>query len=428
MRAVAHPYRTLLRTPHVASLLIFAMIARTPMAGVPIAVTFLVAGWTGSYALAGAVVGGLTIGTAIAGPVRGRMVDRGRADRVMLVSAAVYATGLTVLAFLPGSLWWISIPLSLVTGLFAPPSNQIIRSVWPRILKGPARQTIYSVEGAVQEILFIAGPLIAAGMVAVASPRAALLTLAGIAIAGGVAFALSVRAAGVAEPAPTPNIPDAGRRRASLLSQRPVLLIIGFFLLLVSGIGSVDLAIVAVARESGAAAWAGVLAAVWALGSLAGGLAVGAMTRSPGLRVRAAASAVGLMLLVPLMPPIVDLPLWWLTPFLFLAGLGIAPTMGSCMSLLSELSPDERRGEAFGWLNTAGATGMAAAAPVTGALIDWGGVAAGFAGGAAMVVVAALFTIFLPRPNPPPPEERDSQSTEQREAEPEPTQQRTGES
>ncbi|WP_236540740.1 MFS transporter [Spiractinospora alimapuensis] len=423
---MAHPYRTLLRTPHVPSLLILSMVARIPMAGVPIAVTFLVAGWTGSYGLAGAVVGGLTIGTAIAGPVRGRMVDRGRSDRVMLVSAVAYASGLTALALLPASVWWVSLPLGLATGLFAPPSNQIVRSVWPRILQGPARQTIYSVEGAVQEILFIAGPLIAAGTVAVASPRVATLTLAGIAVAGGVAFALSVRAAGMAEPAPAPAIPHASKGKTSLLAQRPVLLLIGFFLLLVSGIGAIDLAIVAVARESGAAAWAGALAAVWALGSLAGGLAVGAMARAPGIRARAAASAVGLLLLVPLMPPIVDLPsLWWLTPVLFLAGLGIAPTMGACMSLLSELSPDERRGEAFGWMNTAGSTGMAVAAPVTGALIDWGGVAAGVAGGAGMVVVAALFTVFLPRSTARSTEETGSPSTGR--PEPEPTEQRTGE-
>lgn len=128
---MVHPYRVLARTPHVVPLLLWSIAARMHFGGIPIAITFLVADWTGSYAWAGAVVGGLTLGTAVAGPLRGRMLDTGRADRVMVVSGVGYAVGLAAIAVLPAPLWWLSLPLALATGLFAPAANQLVRASWP---------------------------------------------------------------------------------------------------------------------------------------------------------------------------------------------------------------------------------------------------------------------------------------------------------
>ncbi|GAA4908694.1 hypothetical protein HNR25_004055 [Streptomonospora salina] len=74
------PCRRLFALPDVRSLLFWSLCARAQVGGLPIAVTFPVAGWTGSNGLAGLagpVAGGLTGGTAVAGPVTGWPVDTG---------------------------------------------------------------------------------------------------------------------------------------------------------------------------------------------------------------------------------------------------------------------------------------------------------------------------------------------------------------
>ncbi|GAA3746780.1 MFS family permease [Spinactinospora alkalitolerans] len=391
-------YRRLLGVPRLPSLLFWSLLARLHIAGLPIAVTFLVAGWTDSYALAGLVSGALTVGTALAGPVRGRMADRGSTDRLMAGSGLGYAAGLAALALLPAALWWAAIPLALVTGLLLPPAGQIGRALWPRITTGPARQAVYASEATLQELLFVVGPLLAAGAVGVIGGRGAVVLLAAVSLTGALGFAVALRRAGLTGVAGIGGAQGGPRR--SLLGHPPLALVIGLCLLLVGGLGAVDLVIVAWARELGAPGYAGGLAAIWALGSLVGGLVAGGLPGAPHIPRRAFGAAAGTALLVPLLPPVLHLPSPWLiSPVLFASGLAIAPTLAAVMDRLGELAPEHRRAEAFGWLSTATTTGISFAAPLTGWLIDLGGVAAGVAGAALLALGAALLSLFV-RPGP----------------------------
>ncbi|MBY8852565.1 hypothetical protein K7G98_31790 [Saccharothrix sp. MB29] len=54
------PYRELAGVPHLPWLLLWSMLGRTHLPATPLAVSFLMAGWTGSYAVAGVVGGALT--------------------------------------------------------------------------------------------------------------------------------------------------------------------------------------------------------------------------------------------------------------------------------------------------------------------------------------------------------------------------------
>lgn len=392
-------YRPLFSIPHLPSLFVWSLVARFQVAGLPIGVTFLVADWTGSYALAGVVSGALTVGTAVAGPLRGRMADRGRTDRLMVMCGLIYNAGLLALALLPGSLWWAAIPLALVTGLFMPPASQIGRSLWPRLMSGPLRTTMYAAEATFQELVFVLGPLLAAAAVGVGGGRAAVLLMAAISLTGSLSFAAAIRRAGVADaPAPAHGAQAPPERRRSLILQPMLTLLVSVCMLLVAGLAAMDLVIVAWARELGAPGYAGVLAAVWSLGSLVGGLVVGGLQGTPRISRRAFAAALGVALLVPLLPPLTELPTPWLiSPVLFVAGLAIAPTLAAATERLSDTAPRERHGEAFGWMNTGVTTGVAFSAPLTGWLVDMGGVAAGAAGGAALIAAAAALTLGVPR-------------------------------
>ncbi|MFJ9555342.1 MFS transporter [Nocardiopsis sp. NPDC101807] len=396
-------YRRLFAVPHVLSLLSWSLAARFYTPGLMIAVTFLVEGWTGSYTLAGLVAGAFTLGMALVGPLRGRMADRGGTDRLVLVCGLVFSVGLVALALLPAPLWWLSLPLALVTGLFGTPANQIVRALWPRLTRGPERQAVYAAEATTQELLFIFSPVLIAGVVAAAGPRWALFLLAALGLLGSVGFAWSLRRAGVTGPAPA----EAGgggaaqdpRSRRSLLFHPALCAVFAMCLLMVSGVIGMDLVIVAWANELDAPQYVMVMASVWAAGSLVGGVVAGALRGRPRLALRSFAAAFGLAILIPFVPPITHLPSpLFITPLLFVSGLALAPTLAAVMGRVGDTAPSHRRAEAFGWTATAMGTGGAVAGPLTGALIDGNGIVGGVVGAAGLVLVAAVLSLFLPRP------------------------------
>ncbi|WP_394329357.1 MFS transporter [Nocardiopsis sp. CNR-923] len=150
---------------------------------------------------------------AAVGPLRGRMADRGGSDRLVLVCGAVFSAGLLALALLPGSLWWLAVPLALAVGVFGSPANQIVRALWPRLTFGAERNAIYAAEATTQELLFVFSPVLTAGVVAFAGPRWALGLLSVLALAGAVGFAHSLRRAGVTGPDPEQRDSDSARPR-----------------------------------------------------------------------------------------------------------------------------------------------------------------------------------------------------------------------
>ncbi|MFW6641810.1 MFS transporter [Nocardiopsis algeriensis] len=397
-------YRRLFAVPHVLSLLVWSLIARFYTPGLMIAVTFLVEDWTGSYSLAGLVAGAFTLGMALVGPLRGRMADRGGTDTLVLVCGVVFTAGLLVLAWLPGSLWWLSLPLALGTGLFGTPANQVVRALWPRLTHGPERQAIYAAEATTQELLFVFSPILTAGVVAFAGSRWALVMLSLLGLLGAVGFALALRRAGVTGPAPAEPAAGGGPgRRRSLLRRPALVVLLVMCMLMVSGIMGVDMVIVAWSNELEAPHYVMVLASVWALGSLVGGAAVGAMRGRPHLVRRSFAAALGVVVLVPFVPPFTVLPTPLLiAPLLFLSGLAMAPMLAVVMGRLGELAPADRRAEAFGWMASALGAGGAAAGPLAGALIDGFGIAGGVVGAGVLVLAAALLSIFIPEPEPEP--------------------------
>lgn len=400
MARVLANYRRLFELPHVLSLLVWSLVARFYMPGQMIAVTFLVEDWTGSYSYAGLVAGAFTLGMALVGPLRGRMADRGGSDRLIMVCGVVFAIGVTTLALLPASLWWLAVPMGLGTGVFGSPANQIVRGLWPRLTQGPERQAIYAAEATTQELLFVFSPILTAAVVAWAGPREAMLMLAALALAGAVGFCLALRRAEVTGPAPVEGgaeVLDGPRR--SLIRVPALALLFVMALLTVGGVIGMDLTIVAWANELNTPQYVMVLASCWALGSLVGGAIAGALPGRPRLVRRSLAAAAGLVLLVPFMPPVLHLPTPLLVlPLLFLSGMTLAPLLAAVMGRIGDLAPANRRSEAFGWMATALGTGGALASPAVGAMIDGLGIAGGVAGAALGLLAASGLSLFVRSP------------------------------
>ncbi|CAM4199062.1 MFS transporter [Kibdelosporangium persicum] len=399
------PYRELAAVPRVPALLIWASLGRLHMTGTPLAMSFLIAGWTGSYTLAGVIGAALLIGIGVSGPVRGRAADRRGAAGLVMVTGVGYGLGMIVLAFvptwLPGSWWPVMAVGAFAVGLFNPPVIPVSRAIWPRMLSGSALNSAYTVDATLTELMYAVGPLLAAALVAAVNPEMSLVISGALAMLGAAGFARMLSVAGQSGPVATSD--QAKPRRAGLFTVPGVSasLLLSFFL--VAALLMVDMTIVAWARNVGEPILAGVLGAVWAVGSGIGGLVAGGLRGAPRLTRRVVLNLLGVAALVPVLPPVFDPASPWLIGLVLLfGGAAIAPAVAAANARLGELAPAERRTEAYGWLSSASTAGFAIALPTSGFLLDHGGPSVAAAGAVVMVTLGVLLAARIPAAKPEP--------------------------
>ncbi|MGW1676954.1 MFS transporter [Saccharopolyspora sp. NPDC002376] len=389
---VLRPYRLLAAVPHAPNLMFFSLLGRLHMPALGMVLAFLAVDWTGSYAIGGVIGATITVGQAIAGPLRGRAADRSSPPRLLVVTGLGSGLGMVaiiaVTSWVDPAHWWLILPVALGTGLSHPPIGQIGRAIWPLLADGPAREAAFVVEATLQELLFVVTPMLAAFVVAIWGPVVAMFACAVWATFGAVLFAVALWRAGLNE-----GLGERGqseRKPGSLFRTPGFVSLLGFFVLFVGGLISIDLVLVGWARERGEPELAGVLAMVWAVGSLVGGLVIGGSARRPRLWLRASLAALGLVALVPVLPPIVDpgSPLL-VGAILMIGGTAVAPTLAASNGRLADIAPPERRNEAFGWMASATTFGGALAAPLSGMMLDLAGPAAAAAAAAGLALGAA---------------------------------------
>ena len=141
-------------------------------------------------------------------------------------------------------------------------------------------------------------------------------------------------------------------------------------------LGACEVATIAFADEQGRPALAGVLLAVWALGSLLAGLVVGAVTfrRSPAQRYRIGSVAlVALMLPLPFVDSLLALGF-----FLLLCGFAISPTLIAAITWTQTLVPEDRLNEGIAAVTTGLVAGIAPGAALVGVVVDARGASASF--------------------------------------------------
>ncbi|PSL54666.1 putative MFS family arabinose efflux permease [Saccharothrix carnea] len=382
------PYRELAAIPHLPGLLLWSMIGRIHLPGTPLAVSFLIAGWTGSYALAGVVGGALTLGMGVAGPLRGRAADRSPAGRLLLVTSSGYGVGIAVLGVLPAvtpsAAWPLAVVVAFLTGLSTPPVTAMSRASFPRLTTGPA---VFTVEASMQEVMYIVGPALAATVVAVWNAQVALWLCGALAVFGALGFGGALRRAGLDRPVAR-EVERGGR---TLLRDGSLVLALLTALFMVASLVSIDMVIIGWARDLGRPAMAGVLTAVWGIGSVVGGLIAGGLAGQARFTRRMLLMALGVAPLVLVLPPVLDPSSAWLIGVVLgVGGMAIAPAIAANNQRISGLAPDERKAEAFGWMGTFTTAGSALALPVAGALLDHFGPAAAAGASTTAALVGAV--------------------------------------
>jgi len=393
-------YGEVLRVPHVAALIASTLLARFPIGINALALILYLREETGSYAVAGVVAGGLAAGAGVGAPVQGRLVDALGQRRVLVPLAFVHAAALGGVVGLTelGAPTALMLACSVAAGFAIPPTSSVLRSMWPSLLRErPELVTAaYALDSVLIELIFILGPLLTAVIAATMSPAAALIVSAASVVLGTVSFTAQAPSR---EVRPDPEARAAAGRLGALASPGVRSLVLTSLPAGI-GIGICEVTLPAFSDASGSAELAGVLLAVWSLGSAAGGLAFGALRRRPPLqRAHLAVAALLPLALVPLAAaPSVAVMALLVIP----AGMFIAPLLATRNELIGWVAPAGSRTEAYTWPVTAFVGGIAIGSALAGGIVEASGwrlaflVAAGAAAVGAGLAVARRGTLMPP--------------------------------
>jgi MFS family permease len=377
-------YWRILRAPSIAVLLTATTIGRLPFAINGLAVVLFVREATGSFAIAGLTTGMLALGSAVGAPFVGRLVDR-RGVRLVLPLASVHAAAvLGIWALGAAAAPTVALAATaMVAGAAYPPTGSVLRSRWPELLGDPELvRGAYAFDSTMIEVSFVGGPLITAGVVAIAGPEIALGVSAGLVIAGAALFlsALPGERGAPAHARPSGALGALGEPalRMIALTTLPV----GFC------IGAVEVAIPAFSDAHGSPALAGLLLALWSVASGVGGLVFGLRSAHRGL--------VETYVLIAMLFPLACLPLAAASSppvmalLVLLAGAPIAPLIASRNELVAAVARRGTGTESFTWLLTALVAGLSAGAAVAGVVIEAEGWPAAILLGVGVAAVGGL--------------------------------------
>ncbi|GAA4980686.1 MFS transporter [Streptomyces hyderabadensis] len=385
-------YAAVLRVPHARRTFAAALVGRLSYGTVSLALMLSLTRSTGSYAVAGLVMALFGATSVFLSPYRASLVDRHGPRRALLPMALLYAALLCVLAAAcrrPGTTEAVLAVTAGLAGACTPPLGPTMRAVWAELL--PDRrllQRAYSLDGVAEELLFVSGPLLVGGIVAVASPVVGVVLSAVLVAVGTLAFVTSPATAAL-RPAgrgksdgPAPGRGGPGQGRALL---QPVVVAAGVGI----SVSAVDLLVVAYAGErglgDGTVAW--VLAAL-SVGSAVGGLVNGAVAWSSPARARLPlfAAGVGVCLAAAGLAPGLGTLLLAVT----CAGLFVAPALTTAYLIADESAAPGFRVRAGTWCNTAVNAGMSVGAAAVGLLVERLPLPVCFAVSGAVAAAAAL--------------------------------------
>ena len=373
-------YARILRHPRMAGLFAAALVARLPIGINGLAVVLFLREETGSFAVPGAVAGGLALGMGVGAPFMGRLVDRLGA-RVLLPLAGANAAGILALLVLghadaPPP---VLVALGVATGAAYPPSPSVLRARFSELLREePALvPSAYALDSVLLELTFVLAPLLVVAVIAVLGAGAALVVSAATVLLGVGAFVWLL-------PPDGPRAPghhDAGLlgvlRAPGIRTLVMTMVPVGF------AIGALEVAVPAFSHDQSRAELAGVLLATWSMGSAVGGFVYGARVRQSPLPL----VHLRLTMLLPLgfLPLLLAPSMAVMAVLLVPAGLFIAPILATRNELASQAAPPGTRTEALTWPLTALVGGIALGAAGGGALID----ASGWHAAATAAVISA---------------------------------------
>ncbi|WP_062205602.1 MFS transporter [Demequina salsinemoris] len=379
-------YRALLARPGALAFTLAGLLSRFPTSMLNLSVILLIEGTYGSWEMSGRVAAVGVIAWAAQSVPTARWVDRVGQRKAMWPLTGISVLGavivlVTALARGPEAILWIGVILGSMSG----PLGSLTRARWSHVLETDDEiHSAFSMEGALDEILFILGPTLVTILATTVHPAAGML----VAIAGlllGMTFLLSQTAT---EP------PARGSEGASGLGLRIPGAVAAISVLTIGvGVtfGSVDITTVAFAEDAGRPALGGLVLGVLSGGSFVGGLLYGARRWTTPLWARVVAVSILFAIGFALLGQMPNL--WAYAAIGFLAGATVAPLLASADTVVQRVVSQEQLTEGMAWVRIGMGAGVAFGAWIAGKGIDESGHTAGMtvtAWAAGSVAVLAL--------------------------------------
>lgn len=386
-------YATVLRGTGAAAPLAASVIGRLPLGMTGLAILLLVRESSGSYAAAGLVSAAYAVGFAAISPARARNADRRGPIPILLLMGVLHPLALGALVLLTdrgigAGLLALS---AVLAGATVPPLSAVVRAMWHGLVPASALTTAYAMESVVVELCFVGGPLLVAGLTAWSGPSAAVLAAAVLTLVGTVCFVVTPALRAVTPALETPQ------HLLGPLVAAPVRGLLVGVCAVGAGFGAIEVALPAFVEEAGRRpGLAGVLLAVWSVGSIVGGLAYGAAALpTPHRRqLPRLAALLGVGTVLPLVvADLVPAGLALMGLALLGYGLAIAPFFTCNSVLLGAAAPPGTVTEAFAWNSSMIFGGAALGTAAAGLLVERAGVPAAFAVAAAAGLVALLASL-----------------------------------
>ncbi|MGW6072025.1 MFS transporter, partial [Streptomyces anulatus] len=352
-----HVLRLLTRPP-VRGLLTIAFLARTTSAVLPITLLLALAQSHG-YTRAALVSGGYTFVIAFCAPLRGRLLDRFGAHRMLTVMSTVTALflGLVACSIEFRWPWWTTLPLVIAATLSSPPLNAALRSSWRRLATDEAQlKAVHSADSVLEEAGFVLAPLAAGVTIALLGPRHAYEAAAACFITVTVLYLVAARRHQLGTTRATPSSKTSrpgrdvrrGRRWLGALAVPGMTAILLPLLVMGCVFGGTSVLVPAYIQHQHATFWLGPLLAATSIGGVIGGILYATTGWKAGLWRKYQLLTLGFTLPATLL--FLARPLWLLASLLFLAGLFVTPLFINAFLLIDATTTDDTRVEANTWV------------------------------------------------------------------------------
>jgi len=376
-------YAELFRTPGVAVVLFAQLLARFSFGMQTITFAIHLEHVYGNYTVAGLAIAASTVGGAISGPILGRLVALYGIKRIVITCSLIVPIGLILIGFVPMTEGFVIIT-ALGLGLFGPPIQPAARAVYPTLVKTESqRNTLFSVDAILQEVIWIVGPVLATVLIATISTVTPIVVMIVVQIVGGLWFALLPQVQGA-------PIPRSTKRMGSVLKTPLVRVMIIINLLFVGSFSALEIGAVAAVGK----AEAGFVLAMLSIGSVIGALAFGHRARSS----YALTKQLGIVLIGDLLIFFNATDPLWLGVCLFISGIGVATAFATISAIIGKAIPLGDTPEVYGWIGSGQNIGYGIGAALAGVLVDQISGTASFAfasslDGVAMLVALAAVAI-----------------------------------
>ncbi|MEU8920705.1 MFS transporter [Kitasatospora sp. NPDC048545] len=397
-RAFPTSYRRLFAAPGTAAFTLAGLLGRLALSMTGVSLVVLLSERRGSYGLAGTVSAAGLVTGAIGMPLIGRLVDRYGQARVTVPATlynAVPLTGLLLCVRFGAPDW--TLYLCSAACAASPNLGGMARSRWAHLYRDDpaARHLANSFEQALDELCFMAGPVLAMLLCTTLAPEAGLITAGTLGTTGALLFAAQRRTEPPLPPAPAPGPGAAGPRHGSPLRVPGLRVLVLTFLATGMVFGATEITTVAYADALGHKAAAGALLGLVAAGSCLAGLLFGLLTprRAPGVRFLTGAAAMAGVLLLPLAAWLGGAGLGVLGVVLFTAGTATAPTMVTGMTLVQDLLPQRQFNEGMAMAVSGIVVGISAGAALAGTVAEHAAPGTGYALPASAAAVALLIAL-----------------------------------